>query len=93
VATSNRLRYLLDNPWKYVIVKPGMVMNIGLNDETELRIEKIGFETNSFAVSQLECEEIMNSLNSDRLNFMGEIDKSVPLKTVIDMDFYEITAK
>lgn len=49
-------------------------MNIGLNDETELRIEKIGFETNSFAVSQLECEEMMNSLNSDRLNFMGEID-------------------
>lgn len=55
MAKSNRLKYLLDNPWKYVVAKPGMVMSIGLNDETELRIEKIGFESNSFAVSQLEC--------------------------------------
>lgn len=32
VARSNRLKYLLDNPWKYMIVKPGMVISIGLTD-------------------------------------------------------------
>ena len=33
VAKSNRLRYLLENPWKYVAVKPGMVLNIGITDD------------------------------------------------------------
>ncbi len=36
---------------------------------------------------------MMNLLNSDRINILGEIDKTVPLKTVLDMDFLEITAK
>lgn len=50
VARSNRLKYLLDTPWKYVIVKPGMIISIGLTDQIELKIEKVGFDSNSFNI-------------------------------------------
>ena len=32
-------------------------------------------------------------LNADRINYLGEVDKTVPLKSVVDMDFREISAK
>ena len=32
-AKSNRVRYLLDNPYKYVIAKPDMVLTLGLTDD------------------------------------------------------------
>lgn len=35
----------------------------------------------------------MSTLNADRINYMGDIDENIPLKTVIDIDFWEITPK
>ena len=32
-------------------------------------------------------------LNADRINFMGEVDPKVPLKTVLDINFRQISAK
>ncbi len=52
IAKSNRLRYLLDSPWKYVLIKPGMVINLGLTDDIELRIDKIGYNSSNFMISE-----------------------------------------
>jgi hypothetical protein len=38
-------------------------------------------------------DQIITILNNDRINFMGEIDESVPLKTVLDLDLKEVTVK
>ena len=37
-SKSSRLKYLLDNPFKYVIVKPNLVLSLGMTDDTELVI-------------------------------------------------------
>lgn len=92
-AKSNRISYQLNNPYKYVIVKPGMVLNFGFSSNYELRIVKIGYSTGNIPVSSKTVEEMTNLLNTDRINFMGEVDPKIPLKTVQDFDFKEITAK
>ena len=50
-SKSCRLRYLLDNPWKYVIVKPGMLISLGMTDDIELVVEKIGFSAGDIIFS------------------------------------------
>jgi hypothetical protein len=47
------VRYLLDNPYKYVVVKPAMVISIGLTEDTEVRIEKVGFSSGNVVVPKL----------------------------------------
>ena len=32
-------------------------------------------------------------LNIDRINFMGEVDQKVPLKTILDLDFRQVSAQ
>lgn len=93
VSRSNRLKYLLDSPYKYVFLKPQMRLTLGLTDDIEMRIEKIGFASADYSVSQMQENQIVNLLNADRINFMGEIDPKVPLKTVLNFDFQEITPK
>ena len=64
-----------------------------MTDDTELLIEKIGFSSGNVTFSATDYEQMTSMLNADRINYLGEIDKSVPLKSVVDMDFREITAK
>jgi len=84
---------MLDTEYKYVIVKPLMVMGIGLTEDYEIRITKIGFEGGNILVPKMLTDQIITILNNDRINFMGEIDESVPLKTVLDLDLKEVTVK
>ena len=70
-----------------------MAISIGLTDDYEIRIKKIGFETGNIGVSKVLIDQMIIALNNDRINFMGEIDQSVPLKTVLDFDLKEVTAK
>jgi hypothetical protein len=49
-ARSNRITYQLNNPYKYVIIKPGMVIRFGFTNNFELRIVKIGYNTGNISV-------------------------------------------
>lgn len=73
-AKSSRVRYLLDSAFKYAIVKPSMAISIGLTDDYEIRIKKIGFETGNIGVPKVLIDQMIIALNNDRINFMGEID-------------------
>ena len=50
VAKSNRIKYSLDSPYKYVIVKPGMVISFGLTEEWRLTVTKVGFDTGNIMI-------------------------------------------
>ena len=76
-----------------MIVKPNLVLSLGMTDDTELIVEKIGFSSGNITFSAIDYEQMTSLLNADRINYLGEIDKSVPLKSVVDLDFREISAK
>lgn len=65
---------MLDSAFKYAIVKPSMAISIGLTDDYEIRIKKIGFETGNIGVPKVLIDQMIIALNNDRINFMGEID-------------------
>lgn len=92
-ARSNRMKYVLDTQHKFVFIKPGMVISFGLTGDLELQIIKIDNNTADFGVSPLQQNQIESLLNADRINFMGEVDANVPLKTTLEMDFKELTSK
>jgi len=35
----------------------------------------------------------LSLLNADRINFMGEVDPKIPLKTLLNLNYEEITSK
>jgi hypothetical protein len=82
-AKSNRMRYLLDSPHKFVFLKPGMVVSLGLTGDLEVQIRQIDNSTSKVVVSPLQQAQIESLLNADRINFMGEVDLNVPLKTTL----------
>ena len=51
-----------------------MAISIGLTDDYEIRIKKIGFETGNIGVPKVLIDQMIIALNNDRINFMGEID-------------------
>ena len=87
IGKSNRLRYLLDSPWKYLVVQPGTVISLGLTEDVELIIEKIGYSSGSISFSDENYHQMNSLLNTDRINYLGEVDPTVPLKTIVDFDF------
>jgi len=93
VSRSNRLKYILDTAYKYVMVKPKMVVSLGLTDDIEVRIQSIGFNTGDISIGKEEEHQLSDLLNSDRINYMGEIDPSIPLKTILNVNFHQITHK
>ena len=76
-----------------MIVKPNLVISLGMTDDIELIIEKIGFSSGNITFSAIDYEQIISLLNADRINYLGEVDKNVPLKSVVDLDFREISVK
>jgi hypothetical protein len=70
-----------------------MVISFGLTGEMEVHIKLIDNSAADFIVSRVQQNQIESLLNADRINFMGEIDESIPLKTTVEMDFKEITPK
>lgn len=70
-----------------------MVLNFGFTSNYELRIVKVGYNTGNIPISSKTVEEMGKLLNTDRINFMGEIDPKIPLKTVLDFDFQEVNPK
>ena len=93
VARSNRTRYILDTPEKYVAVKPGMVVGFGLTEQFELKIEAVGPHTADLHFDDQQLTQVEGLLNADRINFLGEVDQSVPVKSVIGLDYRQVTAK
>lgn len=70
-----------------------MVLSLGLTNDIEVRILQIGFNTEDISFSKGQQQQLLELLNADRINYMGEVDASVPLKTVLNIKFNEITAK
>ncbi len=70
-AKSNRLKYLLDKPTKYVFAKPKMVISLGLTGDFEIHIKQVNNSSAEISVSKVQQEQIESLLNADRLNFMG----------------------
>jgi hypothetical protein len=54
VSRSNRVKYVLDTPYKYVVVKPKMVVSLGLTEDIEVRILEIGFNSGDVSVGREE---------------------------------------
>jgi hypothetical protein len=92
-ARSNRLRYVLDTPHKFVFLKPAMAISFGLTGDLEVQIRQIDNTASDVLVSPLQQKQIESLLNADRINFMGEVDPAVPLKTTLEMDFKELTPR
>lgn len=52
ISKSNRLRFLLDRSQKYVFAKPLMVLTIGLTQDIEIKIKKIGSSSEDIFISK-----------------------------------------
>jgi hypothetical protein len=55
-------------------MRPGLVVKIGLTEQFELRVIK-GTPTD---VNEENIKQINSLLNTDRINYLGEIDPSIP---------------
>lgn len=60
-----------------------MVISFGLTGDMEIHIKLIDNSTSEFIVSSVQQSQIESLLNADRINFMGEVDPNVPLKTTL----------
>jgi hypothetical protein len=76
-----------------VLLKPGMAISFGLTGDMEIHIKQIDNSASEFVVSSVQQNQIESLLNADRINFMGEVDPAVPLKTTLEMDFKELTVR
>jgi hypothetical protein len=70
-----------------------MLATIGLTEDYELRIDRVGFNLGTLSFPEASYSQMMSLLNSDRVNYMGEVDSKIPLKTVTDIDFREVSPK
>lgn len=71
---------MITNDTTYVVMRPGLVVNIGMTEMYELHIVQATLpEVNNEAIKQIE-----SLLNSDRIDYMGEIDQNIPQKFILD---------
>lgn len=61
-------------------MRPGLVVNIGMTEMYELHIVQATLpEVKDETIKQIE-----SLLNSDRIDYMGEIDQNIPQKFILD---------
>lgn len=70
-----------------------MVISFGLTSDYQLRVQQINNSKTEFSIPKNHQNQINALLNSDRIDMFGEIDPNTPLKTTLDLNFKEITAK
>lgn len=86
VSKSNRLQYLLSNPSTYVVLRQGLSIKIGLTDQYELHVIKATPDD----IQEHQIKELAALLNTDRINYLGEIDQSIPEKIIFDIPINEV---
>ena len=51
-----------------------MLIDLGFTEDIQLRIDKVGFSSGPIHFSDVDYDQMVNLLNADRINYLGEID-------------------
>lgn len=70
-----------------------MVISFGLTEEWCVEVKKVGFNCGNLMIDGRQIRELETVLNADRIDFLGDIDPKVPIKTILNMDYRVITPK
>lgn len=86
VSKSNRLQYLLSNPWTYVVLRKGLVIKIGLTEQYELHVVNATPDD----IQEHHIKRLTKLINTDRINYFGEINPTVPEKFIFDIPINQV---